>query len=91
MKDEAQPTLCLGDWRNAGELELLPKHPQHVRCGKENSEAILHSLMHLPTDERCHLWGACQHMGTIGDVFLQGLPLQMQSCVDCYALLYVGL
>ena len=83
--------MCLGDRSDTGELELLPKHPHRIRRGEEDAEFILYPPYYLPVDKHCNLWGACQHMRTVGNGVLQGLTCPGRSRVDWDSLLYVGL
>ena len=59
--------MCLGKRRNMGDLQLLLKQSYRVCSREEDAESILDPPLHLPPDEGCHIRGACQGVGTLGD------------------------
>ena len=87
---EGSGGVSLGSRRDEGNLDIIPEHPHCVCRGDADAEAILHPLLHLPADEQCHLWGACQCMRPVDDGLLQGLYRPGRSRVDQDALIYVG-
>ena len=79
--------MCLGYLRDAINLVFLSKYTHRVLHREEDAEAILYPLVHLPTDEPCHLKDTCQCMGTIGNDVIRGLARIGWSYVDQYSIL----
>ena len=81
--------MCLGNCRNARELQLLSKQPHLIRNREEDYEARLDPHLHISLDERGHIRGAGQGVGTLGDECLQHPGIPWGSGVGRNELLYI--